>query len=64
MKASCLWVTDAGICGAKVGYKMVWDGGEVGTFKVRQYNPFCDHHMIEAAKEDKEYENGDLDNDL
>lgn len=40
-------------CRKPTKYKMVWDGGEVNSRKVRQYDPFCKEHVgvtIESRK--------------
>lgn len=31
-------------CRKPTKYKMVWDGGEVNSRKVRKYEPFCEEH--------------------
>ena len=49
LKHSCRWLVNKDgknvYCEKKVQYKMVWDGDEVGSTKVRKYNPFCAEHM-------------------
>lgn len=42
-------------CGKPVGYTMQWDGGEVGSTKVRKYNPYCaEHTAIMATYKDED----------
>ena len=44
---NCRWVlADGTYCEKGVTFKMVWDGGEVGSTKVREYEPFCPEHKI------------------
>jgi hypothetical protein len=38
-------------CGQRVGWVMVWDGGEPGSTKVRQYETFCYYHKLKAAQQ-------------
>lgn len=53
----CRWVkVDKSYCGTTTTYKMVWDGGEVGSTKIRDYAPFCPMHqrIIDAAVNDED----------
>lgn len=39
-------VSDTAYCRKKTSYTMVWDGGEVGSTKVREYDNLCSEHQI------------------
>jgi len=48
-KNKCSWVTSsadspASYCGKPVKWKMEWDGGEIDSSKVREYDHLCPEH--------------------
>lgn len=57
MKHACVWIMSSGTaCGREVLYKMVWDGGEPDSTKVREYDPFCPLHMAKAKAQKQDIE--------
>jgi hypothetical protein len=45
-KIGCRWVKeDKSYCDTTTTSKLVWNGGEVGSTKIREYAPFCPTHQ-------------------
>jgi len=48
---NCRWIlANSTYCEKPVRYTMVWDGGEVGSTKVREYESFCPEHKAKLKQ--------------